>query len=349
MRYFDQQLVANSKPHAEWYGDTVVPMRQYFHDTEQAFASVQNASAILPRDAWLSLDETTVRIMRADEGREFMVELMKLAKPVNIGKIVHLNRVSSDAGAVVRSLSGQVPVPVDKVTYDYRGTVVPVFATGYGREWREWNAMQSENFDALADDQEAHVAKLARDNALFVLNGDAGIKHEGYQAYGMLNHPLARAINLGTAGGNTPINLATADADDIDAFITGQFGAVMDANKVLAPVVMVVSPEIGRGWDRQYSGSAGFKGGRILDFILTSRRIAKVIVSAELTGNQFFAFVPSAQYVRPIIGMATSTVAMPRHHPRANYQFEVWNAMGIEIRADFGGNSGVFYSTVVNA
>ncbi len=41
-----------------------------------------------------------------------MQDLMPLAKPVNIGKLVVLNRVSGDAGVVVRSVSGQVPVPL---------------------------------------------------------------------------------------------------------------------------------------------------------------------------------------------------------------------------------------------
>lgn len=131
------------------------------------------------------MDNITRRVMRADEGEAWMRYLMPLAKPVNIGKLVHLNRVSSDAGSVVRSMSGQVPVPLDKVVYDYRGTVVPMFHTAYGREWREWNSLQSENFDALSDDQEAHTAKIRRDMALYVLNGDTSIVFQGYQGYGI--------------------------------------------------------------------------------------------------------------------------------------------------------------------
>lgn len=348
MRYFDKKLVANSKLHAAWWADQVTPMRDYFHFQEDQLAAIANATAALPRDAWMDFDTTTARVMRSDEGEVWMTPLMALAKPVDIGKIALFDRVSSDAGTVVRSLSGQVPVPVDKVTYDYRGTIVPVFATGYGREWREWNALQSENFDALADDQEAHLAKIKRDNALYVLNGDATIKHEGVQGYGIKNHPLTKTINLGTGAGGVSLDLTAADGDALDAFITGPFGAMLDANKVLGGVNVVVSPEIGRNLDKQYSGSAGFKAGRVMDFLLTSRRINRIDVSSELTGNQFFAYVPSAQYIRPVIGMATSTVAMPRAHPRANYQFEIWNAMGIQIRGDFAGNSGVFSSVVVN-
>ncbi len=41
-------------------------------------------------------------------------------------------------------------------------SLVPIFNTSYGRSWREWNTMQSENFDAISDDQESHTAAIPR-------------------------------------------------------------------------------------------------------------------------------------------------------------------------------------------
>ena len=342
MRYFDQQLIANNpRQHGVWWDD-VTADREFFHQTEEGHAMIGNAASVLPRDAWLDMDNITRRVMRADEGEAWMRYLMPLAKPVNIGKLVHLNRVSSDAGSVARSMSGQVPVPMDKVVYDYRGTVVPMFHTAYGREWREWNSLQSENFDALADDQEAHTAKIRRDMALYALNGDTSIAFQGYQGYGIRNHPLSKSINIGASGNN--IDLRTAAADALDAFFTGPFGAVLDANYITQGVVLFISPEIARGWDKTYSGSAGFKAGTIMDFLKTNRRIAAIEVSYELSGNEFFWFVPSAEYIRPLIGMAVATTAIPRDRPRANYQFDVCGALGLEIRADYNNRSGVGYS-----
>lgn len=353
MRYFDEQLVANSRPHAAWWNE-VSMVREHFHRQEDVLANLTaefmgNAASILPRDAWLDLDGITRRVMRADEGQAWMADLMPLAKPVNIGKLVHLNRVSSDAGRVVRSMSGQVPVTMDKVSYDYRGTPVPIFSTGYGREWREWNTLQSENFDALADDQEAHVAKIRRDMALYALDGDSSIVFEGYTATGIRTNPLSKSINLGAAVGGANIDLtATATTSDaIDAFFTNTLGAVLDANLVAGKVNIYVSPEIGRNLDRSYSGSSGFKGGTLMSYLLTNRRINKIAVSYELSGNAFFGFVPSAEYIRPLIGMAVNTTAMTRLNPTDNYQFLLMGAMGIEIRADFSGKSGVFYSVLV--
>ena len=355
MRYFDQTLVANHREHREWWGELQVN-REHFHRSEVAYASLMadvgftvNAATVLPRDAWLEMDNITRRVMRQDEGQVWMADLMPLAKPVSIGKLVHMTRVASDSSAPVnRSMSGQVPNAMDKTVYDYRGTPVPIFSTAYGREWREWNTLSSENFDALADDQESTTARIRRDQALYVLTGDTTISVKGYKGYGIRNHPLSKAINLGTAGGGANINLATATPDALDAFFTGPFGAMLDAQRITGKVNLYISPDIARAWDKTYSGSAGFKDGSILKFLLTNRRINKIEVSFELSGNEFFGFVPSSEYIRPLVGMATNTTAMARPNPTDNYQFLVMGALGLEIRADYNGKSGVFYSTAVN-
>lgn len=345
MRYFDEQLVANSRPHAEWWGDVSIN-REHFHQVEEHMAALSNASPVLPREAWMDIDGLTRRVMRDDEGEVYMRDLMALARPINIGRLVSLTRVASDSeNPVIRSMSGQVPVPMDKVTYSFRGNPVPIFQDGYGREWREWNTLQAENFDALADDAEAANAKIRRDQADYVLNGDSNIVFQGYPAAGIRTNPLAKAINIGASGANIDLTAAATTSDNIDKFFTQTLGAMLDANLIAGKVNIYVSPEIGRNLDRSYSGSAGFKGGSLLQYLLTNRRINKIEVSFKLSGNEFFGFVPSAEYIRPLIGMAVNTTAMPRQYPTANYQFLVMGAMGLEIRADFNGKAGVFYST----
>lgn len=355
MRYFSEQLIANSRPHQAWWGELSVA-REHFHRVEEGHASLMNefmgnAAAILPRDAWMDIDAITMRVMRDDGGNVFMSDLMALAKPTNIGKLVHMTRVASDTNnPVVRSMSGQVPVAMDKTVYDYRGTPVPIFADGYGREWREWNTLQSENFDALADDQEGALDKLNRNMADYVLDGDAGLKFQGFSATGIRTNPLSKAINLGSGGGGANIDLSSSatTSDAIDSFFTQTLGAMLDANLVAEGVNLYVSPEISRRLDAQYSTSAQFKGGTLREHILKNPRINKIERTFKLTGNQFFGFVPNSRYIRPIVGMAVNTTAMTRLNPTDNYQFLIMGALGLEIRADYNGKSGVFYSTVVN-
>lgn len=355
MRYFSEQLVANSRPHAAWWGELSVA-REHFHRTEEGHASLMNellgnAASILPRDAWLEFDSITTRVMRDDGGNVFMSDLMALAKPIHIGKLVHMTRIASDSSnPVVRSMSGQVPVALDKVVYDFRGTPIPIFADGYGREWREWNTFQSENFDALADDHEAALDKINRDQADYVLNGDANIKFQGYSATGIKTNPLSKSINLGSGAGGANIDLSSmaTTSDAIDNFFTQTMGAMLDANLIAEAVNLYVSPEISRRLDAEYSTSAQFKGGTLREHILKNSRINKIERTFKLSGNQFFGFVPKAKYIRPIIGMAVGTTAKTRIDPTDNYQFLNMGAMGLEIRADYSGKTGVFYSVVVN-
>jgi hypothetical protein len=342
MRYYSQELLTNSRHHRQWFGE-IAAEREHFHNVETNLAQVSNTAALLPRDAWRELDDITMRVMRNDEGGAFMADLMPLARPIDIGKIVAFNRVSSDAGHVVRSISGQASVEMDKVDYDYRATPVPIFASGYGREWREWNTHQSENFDAISDDQESTVAAINRDMARYVLNGDDKIKIKGFEGFGIKNHPLTKPIELGSGSGGADINLTSATSDAIEAFVNNVLGAALDDNHIGAGVNMYVSPEIGRNLDKPYSGAAGFKTGSLRDALVANRRINKIEVTFELSGNEFFAFVPDSRFIRPLVGAAVSTVAIPRDRPMANYQFQVWGAMGIEIRGDFNNRSGVFY------
>lgn len=357
MRYFDEQLVANSRPHGQWWGE-VGAQREAFHMQEGVLAplmnqaaQLRNSAAVLPRDAWLEMDTITRRVMRDDEGQSYMADLMPLARAVNIGKIAFGYRIASDAGTVRRSLSGKVPEVLGKTEYDYRRTLVPIFNTGYGRSWREWNTLQSESFDALSDDQESHVAALREDMAAYALDGDSTITFEGAVGYGIRTHPESKSINLGSAVGGANIDLSSSGttADAMDAFFTGAFGAMLDANLITEAVNLYISPEIARNWDRQYSGSAGFKGGRIMDFLLTNRRIRQIKVTYKLSGNQFFGFVPNSNYIRPLVGMAVNTTAAVRLNPVDDYNFLVMGAMGLDIRSDWNGRSGVFYSVVVNA
>ena len=349
MRYFDDQLIINSQPHADWW-EQIGVARDYFHHVESHFASFQaNASAVLPRDAWLQMDEVTLSVMRDDGGEEFMRDLMALAKPVDIGTIAHLTRVSSDTNNPVnRSLSGQTPVALDKTVYDYRGTVIPIFSDGYGREWREWNSLRNANFNALADDHEGSLEKINRDMVDYALDGDTTIKFQSYTAYGVRNSPMTKLINLGSGAGGANIDLTAATPDQLDAFFSQTLGAMLDANLVTGKVNLYISNEIARAWDKQLSGSDGFKEGKIWDFVAKNRRINKIVPTAKLTGNQFFGFVPNKRYVRPLIGMAVNTTAMTRLNPFDNYQFLNWGAMGIEVRGDYNGKSGVFASTVIN-
>jgi len=354
MLYLSNELIQRSPQHRDW-ATQIHAERELFNASQTALlnsTALANSAAIIPRDAWLMLDGVTMRVMRNDEGQAYMGDLLALAKPVNIGKLAVLTRAASDAGVAIRSMSGQKGVPMDKVQYSYSGTPVPIFDAGYGREWREWASLQSENFDALADDQEAATAALRENMADYALDGDATIKADTYVGYGIRTNPKSKSINLGTAAGGANIDLAASatTAEAIENFVNAVIGKALDDNNLTGRRInLYISPEIGRNWDRPYSGAAGFKEGSIRDVLLKNRRIAKITDTFKLTGNAFFGFVADPMFIRPLVGMAVSTIAVPRTMPRDNYQFWVAGAMGLEVRTDYAGRGGVFYSVVVNA
>lgn len=347
MLHFDKKLVANNKDtHAKWWGE--VEQARHFADSEEARVMSVNSAAILPRDVWRQMDTTTTELLRGDGGSAFMDDLMPLATSVNIGKMVVLSRAASDAGTVTVSLTGQVGTPTDKTDYSYSGAVIPIFSSSYHRNFREMEALRSEGFNALVDDQYNTAFNLRKRMAGYVMDGDAGISIEGYKGQGIRTNPASKAINLGSAAGGAGIDLTTADADAILAFFQGPFAAMLDDNFITAQVNLYVSPGIKRNFEKNLSQADGFKGGTIERAILEKGRIAAIKRTYELTGNEFFGFVPDRRFIRPVIGMAMSTVAIPRHHPRANYVFDVWAAMGLEIKADYNGRSGVFHSVAIN-
>jgi hypothetical protein len=159
-------------------------------------------------------------------------------------------------------------------------------------------------------------------------------------------------LNLGTAAGGANIDLSSASttAEQIENFVNNVLGKALDDNNLTGRRLNIyISPEIARNWDRPYSGATGFKEGSIRDVLLKNRRIAKIVDTFKLTGNAFFGFVADPLFIRPLVGMAVSTIANPRTMPRDNYNFLVAGALGIEVRTDYAGRGGVFYSVVVNA
>ena len=346
---FTKGLIANSRIVAEQWDHLKVD-RKVFVNGENSLAKEYgvNATALVTKDYWREVDNVTTRIFRNESGQDMMSDLMGLAANINIGKTVAISRIASDAGKVVRTLSGQEPEDLDKTRYSYSGDVIPIFKTGYGREWRELLGMQSEGFDPLLDDQANVTFNLRSDMAQYLLTGDQTLNVNGvYTGYGITNHPNTVQVNLNASGGLN-IDLQTATPDEIVDFFNQDFQAILDAQNVFEPVTLWVSPSVRRSFSRPYSNAAGFKGGTIEDYILAFGktgnvgRIASIGTNFLLTGNHFVGYVKNELYIRPRVAQPVSTYAEPRTTPHANFNFMVWSAYGIQIRKDFAGRSKVF-------
>lgn len=333
----DSQIVAN-----QW--NELKGMRSDFGGAEKNLRV--NATALITKDYWREVDNVTTRVFRNESGQDMMTDLMGLASNINLGKTVAISRIASDAGHVIRTLSGQEPEDLDKTRYDYSGDVIPIFKTGYTRNWRELLGMQSEGFDPLIDDQANVTFNLRTDMATYLLYGDQTLNVNGvYTGWGITNNPNTIQLNLSATGtGSLNIDLQTATPDEIITFFNVAFAKVLDDQNVFEPVKLWVSPSIRRSFGRPYSDAQGYKAGTIEDYItqFSNGRISSVGTNFLLNGNHFVAYVKNDLYIRPRVGQPVSTYAEPRTTPHADYSFLTWSAMGLQVRRDFAGRSKVF-------
>lgn len=312
-----------------------------------AMAGLQVNEGLIPQDVYQEFDNVTVERMRSDDGDTFLNDLLPLSRSLSIGKLVNRFRQASDAGLAQTSMSGQIGVKMDQTEFSYDGSIVPVHDTGYSRNWREWNAMTSEGFDGLIDDQRESVATLRRHLADNFLDGhtDADgnfIVVDGLDWQGMRNDSRVAAIDIGTSG----INFDFTDNTKTGAEIKAAFIQVRDVmwitNKCERDLVYYVSREIASNLERKFSTSYDAK--IIMQELADLMGVAAIKVSSKLTDNEMMGFPLDANSIRPMVGMGLNTVAMPRPVYNSNYEFVVWGAIGFEVRTDFFGNTCAFFA-----
>ena len=62
-----------------------------------------------------------------------------------------------------------------------------------------------------------------------------------------------------------------------------------------------------------------------------------------MVGNEFIGYQRRQDVVSPLVGMATGVVPLPRKLPQSNYNFQIMGAMGLQVKRDDDGLSGVIY------
>ena len=326
---------------AQWA--EVVDARNACRANEESFAHVLNArgmhvnDGIIPQDVYLEFDNITIERFRSDDGDAFLNDLLPLSRSVSIGRLVHKFRRASDAGAAQTSMTGQIGVKMDQVEFNFDGSIIPIHDTGFGRNWREWNAQRAEGFDALIDDQRESVATLRRLLADNFLSGHTDtdgnlIVVDGIQWAGMRADARVAQVNIGAAG----INFDFTDQAKTYAEIEAAFKLVRNVlyitNNCEKEATYYVSREIMSNFER--ASSESYDSRKILERLAGLQGVAAIKSSSKLSGNEFMGF-PLDGLVRPIVGMGVNTVAMPRPVYNSNYDFAVWGAIGFEVRTDY--------------
>lgn len=303
-------------------------------------------NGLIPQDVYQEFDNTSVERMRLDDGDTFLNDLLPRSKSIRIGKLVHKFRQVSATSGVKTSMSGQTGVLLDRTDVTYDGSIVPIHEAGFGREWREWDALTSEGYDALIDDQRERVANVREHLADTFLDGHLDkdgnfLNVDALEWQGMRNDSRVAQIDLTAA----PIFDFTDTAQTAEA-IKLNWITVLDVmritNKMGGDMNIYVSKEVMSAWERRWSTS--WDAPKLQEELAGHEGVASIKSSNKLSGNELMGIPAAGDLVRPITGMALNTTPIVRHQVKDDYMFSVWAAIGWEVRTDYSGNSPAFFA-----
>lgn len=343
MIYFDKAFMTgmNGVNHQAQYEHTV--------NTRQAFNTLQanmrklhnNAAALIPQDVYREFENQTKAIMRADN-QTLLNDLLPLGKSLPVGKVEHVTRRASDAGQVITSLGGQPTNVLDKTDYDYESSIKVIHQASYGRDWMELEGQRTEGFDGLIDDN-ANIVRALRDAMVGHIYDGVDVSFKGTTATGIKNSTKTIDVDLDAGGLN--INFATStDPAAIRAAWISMRDNLRITNNVSQDITWYISAEIESNFEQYYGTDAGDTGKTVRQTLMELAGTANIKMDRHLSGNEVIGVVLDSQFIRPLIGMAVTTVPITRTDPFDKYNFVTWANIGLDIRTDFTGKSGTLYA-----
>lgn len=320
-----------------------VIVNQFGHNFDSEQLAINNAEQF-DQQWWADIDRRAIAVRENDRGRELLTDLMTLATPVDIGTTLKGYSQGTGLDSPVQiSMHGHAPVTFDHVDTTQDGNPIPIFNTGFGINWRKWMGQRAHNLNTVAESQSATMGNMLEAMCDYVLDGSPKVKEAGFAGQGIRNHRNTKKIDLTLSG--IDLTAASTTNDAILKFWNQDFAIHLDANYISDKIDVVwVSMEMSRRMKVPFSDSQGFKGGTLEKYILEFGRVGSFRVTHKLKGNEFLAYNKQRDAISPLVGQALATVPVERRSPRDHFNFEVWGAMGLEIKADVNGRSQVFYA-----
>lgn len=296
-----------------------------------------NAVGGFAKEFWKEIDNQIIELNTEEIGIEIVNDLMGVQTVLPIGKTLKMYSVSGDINdEVVMSMDGQAPHGFDHTEYGSDGDPIPMFAAGYGVNWRLAQGLNTVGIDLALDSQRLKLKKFNKARVKFYLDGNENMVVDGHKAMGIKNHKNTQQLPLTT-------NLTTATFDKlIDFFTIGEFGVLARNNFVAKYDVMWVSPEIMANLARPHIVN-GAVVGSVLNTVMPFAPVGEIRQTFALKGNEIIAYQRRRDVITPLIGMTTGVVPVPRTMPTDNYNFKIMSAEGLQITCDMLGRSGVVY------
>lgn len=346
MYFTKQNLATNSRMQAHW--NELWAQRNIFNNQHDAMIAANkanmtaemlacNAVGGFAKEFWKEIDNQIIELNTEEIGIEIVNDLMGVQTVLPIGKTLKMYNVSGDINdEVVMSMDGQAPHGFDHTEYGSDGDPIPMFAAGYGVNWRLAQGLNTVGIDLALDSQRLKLKKFNKARVKFYLSGNDNIVVDGHKAMGIKNHKNTQQLALST-------DLTTADFEAlIDFFTIGEFGVLARNNFVAKYDVMWVSPEIMANLARPHIVN-GAVVGSVLQTVMPFAPVGEIRQTFALKGNEIIAYQRRRDVISPLIGMTTGVVPLPRFMPTDNYNFRIMSAEGLQITCDMLGRSGVVY------
>lgn len=296
-----------------------------------------NAVGGFAKEFWKEIDNQIIELNTEEIGIEIVNDLMGVQTVLPIGKTLKMYSVSGDINdEVVMSMDGQAPHGFDHTEYGSDGDPIPMFAAGYGVNWRLAQGLNTVGIDLALDSQRLKLKKFNKARVKFYLEGNENMVVDGHKAMGIKNHKNTQQLTLTT-------DLKAATFDELIGFFTiGEFGVMARNNFVAKYDVMWVSPDVMANLARPHIVN-GAVVGSVLNTVMPFAPVGEIRQSFALKGNEIIAYQRRRDVISPLIGMTTGVVPVPRTMPTDNYNFKIMSAEGLQITCDMLGRSGVVY------
>lgn len=346
MYFTKENLAANSRLQAHWA--ELWAQRNIYNNQHNAMIAANkanmttemlacNAVGGFEKEFWKEIDNQIIELNTEEIGIEIVNDLMAVQTVLPIGKTLKMYSVAGDINdEVVMSMDGQVPHGFDHTEYGSDGDPIPMFAAGYGVNWRHAAGLNTVGIDLALDSQRLKLKKFNKARVDFYLNGNERMVVDGHKAMGLKNHKNTQQLTL-------TIDLTTAGFEEIiDFFTVGEFGVLARNNFVAKYDRLWVSPEIMANLARPHIVNGAIVGS-VLDVIKPFAPVGEITQTFALKGNEILGYQRRKDVVTPLIGMTTGVVPLPRFMPTDNYNFRIMSAEGLQITSDMLGRSGVVY------
>ncbi|MDI4371398.1 hypothetical protein E7V09_18110 [Escherichia coli] len=346
MYFTKENLATNARMQGHW--NELWAQRNIFNAQHDAMIAANkanmtsemlacNAVGGFAKEFWKEIDNQIIELNTEEIGIEIVNDLMGVQTVLPIGKTLKMYSVSGDINdEVVMSMDGQAPHGFDHTEYGSDGDPIPMFAAGYGVNWRLAQGLNTVGIDLALDSQRLKLKKFNKARVKFYLEGNENMVVDGHKAMGIKNHKNTQQLTL-----TTDLKAATFD-QLIDFFTIGEFGVMARNNFVAKYDVMWVSPDVMANLARPHIVN-GAVVGSVLQTVMPFAPVGEIRQTFALKGNEIIAYQRRRDVISPLIGMTTGVVPVPRTMPTDNYNFKIMSAEGLQITCDMLGRSGVVY------